>query len=67
MTGQTASDGEAFARFFHRMLDKGIYLPASKYEAWFLPPPIPTRTSTGPLMRWSSVFREMKREGEAGR
>lgn len=30
------TDGEAFARFFRLMLDKGICLAPSKYEAWFL-------------------------------
>jgi glutamate-1-semialdehyde 2,1-aminomutase len=30
------ADGEQFARFFRLMLDKGIYLAPSKYEAWFL-------------------------------
>jgi len=25
-----------FAAFFHRMLDQGVYLPPSAYEAWFL-------------------------------
>ncbi|WP_256761843.1 glutamate-1-semialdehyde 2,1-aminomutase [Cohnella sp. WQ 127256] len=30
------SDGEQFARFFRLMLDRGIYLAPSKYEAWFL-------------------------------
>ena len=29
----TASDTEGFARFFHRMLDGGIYLPPSPFEA----------------------------------
>lgn len=29
-------DGEAFARFFHGMLDRGISLPPSPYEAWFV-------------------------------
>ncbi len=28
--------GEAYAAFFHAMLDQGIYLPPSGYEAWFL-------------------------------
>ncbi|MGD0375988.1 MAG: glutamate-1-semialdehyde 2,1-aminomutase [Streptosporangiaceae bacterium] len=28
--------GEAYAAFFHAMLDQGIYLPPSPYEAWFL-------------------------------
>ncbi|TFE26920.1 glutamate-1-semialdehyde 2,1-aminomutase [Cohnella luojiensis] len=30
------SDGERFARFFRLMLERGIYLAPSKYEAWFL-------------------------------
>lgn len=31
-----ASDGEAFAEFFRLMLERGINLAPSKYEAWFL-------------------------------
>jgi glutamate-1-semialdehyde 2,1-aminomutase len=31
-----ASDTEAFARFFHRMLDGGVLLPPSQFEAWFV-------------------------------
>ncbi|HEY8342778.1 MAG TPA: glutamate-1-semialdehyde 2,1-aminomutase [Calditerricola sp.] len=31
-----ASDGKRFARFFHLMLDQGVYLAPSKYEAWFI-------------------------------
>ena len=30
------TDGEAFAAFFRHMLDQGIHLAPSKYEAWFL-------------------------------
>ncbi|ANS76959.1 glutamate-1-semialdehyde aminotransferase [Paenibacillus yonginensis] len=30
------TDGEAFAAFFRHMLDQGINLAPSKYEAWFL-------------------------------
>jgi glutamate-1-semialdehyde 2,1-aminomutase len=30
------TDGELFAQFFHLMLEEGIFLAASKYEAWFL-------------------------------
>jgi glutamate-1-semialdehyde 2,1-aminomutase len=30
------TDGEAFARFFHFMLDEGVLLAPSKYEAWFI-------------------------------
>lgn len=31
-----ASDIERFKRFFHAMLKRGIYLPPSAYESWFL-------------------------------
>lgn len=30
------SDTSAFARFFHSMLDAGVLLPPSQYEAWFV-------------------------------
>jgi glutamate-1-semialdehyde 2,1-aminomutase len=30
------SNTEAFGKFFHRMLDSGVYLPPSQYEAAFL-------------------------------
>jgi glutamate-1-semialdehyde 2,1-aminomutase len=30
------ADHDAYARFFHAMLDAGVYLPPSGYEAWFL-------------------------------
>jgi glutamate-1-semialdehyde 2,1-aminomutase len=30
-----ASDAEAFARFHNSMLEQGIYLPPSQFEAWF--------------------------------
>ncbi len=30
------TDGERFGRFFRLMLDSGVYLAPSKYEAWFL-------------------------------
>lgn len=29
-------DTEAYRAFFHSMLDQGVYLPPSAYEAWFL-------------------------------
>jgi glutamate-1-semialdehyde 2,1-aminomutase len=32
----TRSDTERFGRFHRGMLERGIYLPASQYEAWFL-------------------------------
>ena len=32
----SAADIPLFNKFFHHMLDKGIYLPPSAYESWFL-------------------------------
>jgi glutamate-1-semialdehyde 2,1-aminomutase len=32
----TACDTKAYAAFFHAMLDQGVYLPPSQYEAWFV-------------------------------
>jgi glutamate-1-semialdehyde 2,1-aminomutase len=34
--GAQAQDTAAFAAFFHTMLDQGVYLPPSAFEAWFL-------------------------------
>jgi glutamate-1-semialdehyde 2,1-aminomutase len=31
-----AQSATAYAAFFHAMLDRGVYLPPSPYEAWFL-------------------------------
>ena len=30
------ADTEAYARFFRGMLARGIYIPPSQFEAWFL-------------------------------
>jgi glutamate-1-semialdehyde 2,1-aminomutase len=32
----TASNTAAFAVFFHAMLEAGVYLPPSQFEAWFI-------------------------------
>ncbi|SEN66924.1 glutamate-1-semialdehyde 2,1-aminomutase [Lihuaxuella thermophila] len=34
--GAQAADGELFAQFFRLLLEEGVYLAPSKYEAWFL-------------------------------
>ena len=31
-----AQSGAAYAAFFHAMLDGGVYLPPSPFEAWFV-------------------------------
>lgn len=35
-TDATSCDTERFARFFHLMLNEGIFLPPSQFEAWFV-------------------------------
>jgi glutamate-1-semialdehyde 2,1-aminomutase len=34
--GAAASDAEAYARFFNGMLEEGVYLPPSRFEALFI-------------------------------
>jgi glutamate-1-semialdehyde 2,1-aminomutase len=34
-TARTA-DTARYARFFHAMLERGIYLPPSQFEVWFV-------------------------------
>jgi glutamate-1-semialdehyde 2,1-aminomutase len=34
--GASSQDTAAFAAFFHAMLDRGVHLPPSAYEAWFV-------------------------------
>ncbi len=36
METASASDGDAYGRFFHQMVENGVYLPPSQYEAWFI-------------------------------
>jgi len=35
-TEASTSDTVAFARFFRAMIERGVYLPPSQFEAWFL-------------------------------
>ena len=34
--GALGSDSEQFGRWFHAMLSRGVYLPPSQFEAWFV-------------------------------
>ncbi len=36
MKSASASDGAAFAKFFHAMTERGVYPPPSQFEAWFV-------------------------------
>jgi glutamate-1-semialdehyde 2,1-aminomutase len=31
-----AANNALFSKFFHAMLDRGVYLPPSAYETWFI-------------------------------
>ena len=42
-TTASRSDSARFNRFFHGMLEQGIYLPPSAFESWFLNQAISTR------------------------
>jgi glutamate-1-semialdehyde 2,1-aminomutase len=35
-TSAAAADRDRYGRFFHGMLDRGIYLAPSPFEAWFV-------------------------------
>jgi glutamate-1-semialdehyde 2,1-aminomutase len=39
-TAARASDVDAYARFFNRLLGSGVYSPPSQFEAWFLSVPL---------------------------
>ena len=34
--GASRTDAAAYGAFFHAMLDRGVHLPPSAYEAWFV-------------------------------
>ena len=36
MGGASSTDRESFGAFFHGMIDNGVYLPPSQFEAWFV-------------------------------
>lgn len=53
------ADGERFAHFFRLMLEKGIYLAPSKYEAWFLTTEHSDADIDETLTAADEAFREM--------
>jgi glutamate-1-semialdehyde 2,1-aminomutase len=46
LRGASTQDTAAYAAFFHAMLDAGVHLPPSAYEAWFLSAPTTTARSS---------------------
>ncbi len=55
------TDGERFAQFFRLMLDRGICLAPSKYEAWFLTTAHTEADVDATIAAAEEVFREMNR------
>ena len=45
LTVAMKSDTKSFARYFHAMLERGVYLACSQFEANFVSPHTPTKTS----------------------
>ncbi|WP_372632456.1 glutamate-1-semialdehyde 2,1-aminomutase [Cohnella sp.] len=58
------SDGERFGRFFRLMLERGVYLAPSKYEAWFLTTAHSDADIDATLDAAEESFREMARDSE---
>jgi glutamate-1-semialdehyde 2,1-aminomutase len=57
-----AANGELFARFFRLMLDKGVYVAPSKYEAWFLTTSHTDADVVETLTAAEEVFQEMSKD-----
>ncbi|MFC0521978.1 glutamate-1-semialdehyde 2,1-aminomutase [Pontibacillus salicampi] len=57
-----ATDGEMFSRFFHLMLQEGINLAPSKFEAWFLTIAHTEEDITATLQAVEKVFSIMAKE-----
>jgi glutamate-1-semialdehyde 2,1-aminomutase len=63
MSGARRADHEAYARFFHAMLDRDVYLPPSGYEAWF----VGTAHGSEEVERTVAAAREAGKEVATGR
>jgi len=57
------SDTARFARFFHFLLDRGVYIAPSQFEAASSPPHIPKTTSASRLRR-PRIFRHVEGTNE---
>jgi glutamate-1-semialdehyde 2,1-aminomutase len=54
----TSADTDRYARFFRGMLSRGIYLPPSQFEAWFLSAAHTTRDVDKTIAAARAAFRE---------
>jgi glutamate-1-semialdehyde 2,1-aminomutase len=55
------ADTKRFAAFFHHMLDEGVYLPPSQYEAWFVGAAHDDEVLARTLDAAAASFRKMRR------
>jgi glutamate-1-semialdehyde 2,1-aminomutase len=60
----SGQDVSAFAAFFHAMLDAGVHLPPSAYEAWFLSAAHDDRAVQAVLDALPAAARAAARQGE---
>ncbi len=58
------SDTKRFGRFFHGMLDEGIYLPCSQYEAAFLSAELTDQEIDATIAAAGKVLSQLGREGQ---
>lgn len=56
----TSSDTEAYGRFFRGMLQRGIYLPPSQFEAWFMSAAHTPRDIAKTIAAARGAFAELK-------
>jgi glutamate-1-semialdehyde 2,1-aminomutase len=54
----TSADTERYARFFRGMLARGVYLPPSQFEAWFLSAAHTTRDVDKTIAAARAAFKE---------
>ena len=58
----TSADTDQYARFFRGMLARGIYLPPSQFEAWFLSAAHTRKDVDATITAARAVLRELGRE-----
>jgi glutamate-1-semialdehyde 2,1-aminomutase len=56
------SNTKTFARFFHAMLERGVYFPPSQYESWFLSTEHSREIVVSTIQAAQTAFAEMANE-----
>ena len=63
----TGADTDRYARFFRGMLARGVYLPPSQFEAWFLSAAHTARDIDKTIAAARTAMKEAAKAGKAGR